>query len=270
MSGSKRIWPRTDRPSRMTTSQRTPTKGRHSETPTPIAGQEPSPGPTATSQQPMADDPRSAGRFGGLRGLLKALANTMALALVALPALTCGLEARFGSRSEVFLFWGQLLALVPGLPGKYLRRAFYHLVLQSCDLSCDLGFLSYFNDRRTEVGPHVYVGFGVVIGLASLGEGCMIGSRASVINGGHQHQHGEDGRLTHFDAASARRVQIGPHCWLGEGSIVMADLGPRTIVAAGGVVTQAVPGGSLVGGVPARILRGPDDGSAPDSQPRAG
>lgn len=193
---------------------------------------------------------------GGLaKRLLKAVGNALGLAIVALPAATCWIEARFSTRSEAFLFWGQALSLAPGLPGKYARRAYYHLMLRSCDLSCDIGFLSYFNDRRSEIGPRVYVGSGTSIGLVTLGEGCLIGSRASLINGGDQHRFSLDGRLTPFDPLSVQRVHIGSNSWIGEGAIVMADVGSRCIVAAGGVVTQPVPDSCVVGGIPARFIR---------------
>jgi acetyltransferase-like isoleucine patch superfamily enzyme len=187
--------------------------------------------------------------------LLKGIGIALGLAVAALPALTCWAEARLASRDELFLFWGQAFALVPGLPGKYLRKCFYLMTLQSCSLRCDLGFLSYFSDRRSEVGHGVYVGFGVSIGLVSLADGCLVGNRTSIINGGSQHTLGPDGRLTPFDRASAPRVRIGAETWIGEGAIVMADLGSRCIIGAGSVISSPVPDGCLVTGNPARFLR---------------
>jgi len=186
---------------------------------------------------------------------LKSLGIALGLAVVALPALTCWVEARLSGRNEVFLFWGQAFALSPGLPGKYLRKCFYFLTLRSCSLRCDLGFLSYFSDRRSEVGRGAYVGCGVSVGLASLGDGCLVGNRACILNGGWQHTLGPDGRLTPFDHASARYVQIGTETWIGEGAIVMADVGSRCIIGAGSVVSGPVPDGCLVAGNPARFLR---------------
>jgi acetyltransferase-like isoleucine patch superfamily enzyme len=186
---------------------------------------------------------------------LKGLGIALGLAVVALPALTCWVEARLSGRNEVFLFWAQAFALLPGLPGKYLRKCFYFLTLRSCSLQCDLGFLSYFSDRRSEVGRGAYVGFGVSFGLASLGDGCLVGNRASIINGGWQHTLGTDGRLTPFDPSSAHRVRIGAETWIGEGAIVMADVGSRCIIGAGSVVSVPVSDGCLVAGNPARFLR---------------
>ena len=53
-----------------------------------------------------------------------------------------------------------------------------------------------------------------------------------------------------------RPITIGSDCFIGAGSIVMpgVTIGDRVIVAAGAVVTRSVPDGSVVAGVPARII----------------
>jgi virginiamycin A acetyltransferase len=205
-----------------------------------------------------------------VKSVLKGMANALGLAVAALPALTCWVEARCSGRDELFLFWGQAFAVVPGLPGKYLRKCFYFLTLRSCPLRCDIGFLSYFSDRQSEVGRGAYVGFGVSVGLASLGDGCLVGNRACIINGGWQHTLGPDGRLTPFDHTSARCVRIGAETWIGEGAIVMADVGGRCIIGAGSVVSASVPDGCLVAGNPARFLRRlvEDTPAPPETQPQ--
>jgi acetyltransferase-like isoleucine patch superfamily enzyme len=55
----------------------------------------------------------------------------------------------------------------------------------------------------------------------------------------------------------AKNVTIGDHVWLGAGVKVMkgARLGSRSVVAAAAIVTGDVPEGSIVVGIPARVLR---------------
>src|SRR5262249_19728359 len=117
-----------------------------------------------------------------------------------------------------------------------------------------IGFLSYFTQRQAEVGERVYVGARTCIGGATLGEGCLVGSHVSILNGGRQHGFGADGRLTPCRPASLPRVRVGEETWVGEGAILMADVGSRCIVAAGSVVSSAVPDGTVVGGNPARFV----------------
>ena len=51
-------------------------------------------------------------------------------------------------------------------------------------------------------------------------------------------------------------IVIGDYSWIGMNSVVTAGvtLGPRTIVAAGAVVTKDIPPYSIAAGVPAKII----------------
>ena len=55
----------------------------------------------------------------------------------------------------------------------------------------------------------------------------------------------------------AKEVDIGEGCWIGEKASILPGvrLGKRCIVAAGAVVTKSFPDYSMVGGVPARLLK---------------
>src|SRR5262249_39241104 len=68
-------------------------------------------------------------REGPLTWLLKWAGRLFGLALVLVPALTCALESWLTHRQDVFVFWGQLFSLIPGLPGKYVRKCYYFLTL---------------------------------------------------------------------------------------------------------------------------------------------
>ena len=72
-------------------------------------------------------------------------------------------------------------------------------------------------------------------------------------------------------AQEPRPVRIGAGSWIGHGAMILpgATLGDRVIVAAGAVVTEPVPNGSIVGGIPARVISttAPDDVVVPIQQP---
>lgn len=190
----------------------------------------------------------------GVIQVLKWTGHVVGFTLVALPALSCRVEAMLSNRGELFLFWGQSLALAPGLPGKYLRRCFYYLTLCRSSLDCEICFMAYFNHREADVGRGVYIGPAACVGKASLGDGALIGTRASIINGGRQHDFGADGKLIACEPEFLPRVHVGADTWVGEAAVLMADVGSRCIVAAGAVISSPVPDGCIVGGNPARFV----------------
>ncbi len=52
-------------------------------------------------------------------------------------------------------------------------------------------------------------------------------------------------------------VVIGDGCWIGHGSVILAGvhLGEHVVVAAGSVVRSSFPARSVIGGVPAKVIR---------------
>ena len=52
------------------------------------------------------------------------------------------------------------------------------------------------------------------------------------------------------------KVKIGNHCWVGAKAVILKDveLGDYCVVAAGAVVTKSFPTGSVIGGVPAKLI----------------
>ncbi len=191
-----------------------------------------------------------------LKQILKVASNGVGLAAAFLPALTCWLESRLlgRGREEVFRFWAEVFALFPSTLGDYLRKCFYRLTLRSCSLECTIRFMSQFTDREAEVAKGVYVGTFALVGTASLGEGCLVGSRVSILSGSSQHEFDEDGHLTAADRTAFQRVRIGSETWIGEAAVIMADVGSRCIVSAGAVVSHPAPDGCIVAGNPCRFV----------------
>lgn len=187
------------------------------------------------------------------RTALKSVMFAAALALVSPLILVSWLEKQLALGEALFTAFAQLLALVPGHPGSWLRGAYYFGTLESCSWETRVGFGSMFTHRGGALGARASTGAYCVLGHAHLGEGVMMGSRVSVPSGKRQHLD-EAGRLT--DGKNVYdRVTIGPRTWVGEGAIIMADVGGESIVSAGSVVVKAMPGRCLIGGNPARVIK---------------
>lgn len=198
---------------------------------------------------------------------LKQFLNRLASVIVSPLALACALERRLGRSLSWFTFCGHLLALMPGAPGVFLRRAFYRWTLDHCAESVTIEFGAFFSRRSAVLERGAYIGAYTVIGSATIGENCLIGSRASVLSGGHQHELLSSGVWSATTERSLQRITVGANTWVGEGAILMADVGSGCMIAAGAVVSAPVPPHVMVAGNPARFvrrLRGDQPGATED------
>ena len=191
-----------------------------------------------------------------MRQKIKRVVDWCCIAAVAVPAAMCAIEAAFNQTSDVvFSFWAQSFALLPGLPGVSLRRAFYKLTLDECADSFFIGFGALFAHRHSRIEQDAYVGPYAVIGSAWLRRGCLIGTRSSIVSGTSMHSLDSQGRWTATDVRRFVQVEVGEYAWVGEGSIVMADIGASAMVGAGSVVSSRIPPRVVVVGNPARLAR---------------
>jgi virginiamycin A acetyltransferase len=184
------------------------------------------------------------------RKAVKIAAQGLSL-LIALPfaALTV-----FGRVSSIFQGIGQLVALVPGLPGDYLRVAFYYLTLRNCSLQSRVSFGTLFSRSSASVGKGVYIGAYCTLGACEIGERTQIASHVQILSGRHQHKRGTDHRIMGATSDDFTSVTIGADCWIGAAAIVMADVGAQTTIGAGAIVTRAVPSNVVAVGNPASTL----------------
>jgi virginiamycin A acetyltransferase len=162
--------------------------------------------------------------------------------------------AGFGRFTSAFQAFGQLVSLVPALPGDYLRVSYYFLTLRKCSLDSRVSFGSFFAHRSATVSRGVYIGCYCVLGACDIGERTQIGSHVQILSGKHQHAREANGHILGASEEQFKPVSIGADCWIGASAIVMADIGPGTTIGAGSVVTRPVPANAVAVGNPARLL----------------
>ena len=184
-----------------------------------------------------------------MRKLLKACVNGVSLA-VAFPAAAL---AGFGRLKPVYTFFAHAYATVPGGIGDYLRTAYYHMTLREFAMSSRVSFGSFFAHPEARIGSRVYIGSYCIIGRVSIGDGTLFASGVQVLSG--QHQHTRDSSGTSFQGGEFVQVTIGADSWIGAAATVMADVGSRTTVGAGSVVTRPIPDDCVAVGNPARVIR---------------
>ena len=169
-------------------------------------------------------------------------------------ALPMALLSGFGRVHPMFTFWAQVCALAPGLPGDYLRIAFYRLTLDECSLESRIQFGSFFAHPAAKVSRGVYIGSYCVLGMTQIGERSQIASGVQILSGRKQHPRDAENRIMSSEHGAFETVKIGADCWVGAGSIVMADIGNGTTIGAGSVVVAAIPADSVAVGNPARVI----------------
>ncbi|MFM7141406.1 MAG: acyltransferase [Alphaproteobacteria bacterium] len=183
-----------------------------------------------------------------LRDVVRSTTTWVAQVVLSPLLLLCAVEKALGSGEAVFTTCSQLLALFPGAPGSLIRKAFYMATLDGCADRAHFAVGTFFAHREAVVFPDAYVGAYCVLGRVTIGQGANVASRVSITSGRHQHS---DGALAE---PVLGHVTIGHRAWIGEGAIVMADVGDDAVVGAGAVVVSPVPAGAKVAGNPARPI----------------
>ncbi len=148
----------------------------------------------------------------------------------------------------------QWVALLPGLVGQYLRRALLSCTLEACDPTCVIGFGTVFSRAGTTVGARAYVGPYCTIGLVQIQDDALIAAGVHIPSGPRTHGVGGSGAIRD-QAPELRCVSIGRGAWIGNNSVVMADVGDNSVIGAGSVVTRQIPPSVVAAGVPAQVLR---------------
>jgi virginiamycin A acetyltransferase len=190
-----------------------------------------------------------------MKGLLKSAFNALALAVVLPAVLLYRLGALSIGPEQAFPGWSQALSLIPGLTGIYLRRAFYRGVLPRCGPDASIGFGSIFSHPTAEIGVGVYIGPFCVIGDVTVEDDVLISSHVSILNGGRQHGIERLDIPIREQPGTWHRVTIGRDSWIGERSVVMADVGGQCVVGAGSVVVGPLEDRVVAAGSPARVIR---------------
>lgn len=186
---------------------------------------------------------------------VKAAVRLVALVAVSPVLVVFRLNAALVGRGRALESASQLLSLVPGITGQYLRNAFLRRALAGCHPTALVEFGTLFSQPGAVLGPNVYVGPRCLLGLVRLERDVLLAGGVQVPSGGATH-HFDDPSVPIKDQGGERRVvTIGAGAWVGAGAVVLADVGRGTVVAAGAVVTKPLPDFVVAGGVPARVIR---------------
>lgn len=185
-----------------------------------------------------------------MRETIKTIARGAAF-LAVLPSLASfALRSSVLGRDRALEGSTQMLALVPGIMGQYLRQAFLARAIAGCAQTVTVSFGTIFSKTGARLDDRVYVGPGCSLGLVHVERDVLIGSGVHITSGGETHGTDDAARPIREQEGRPVLVRIGRGSWIGSGAIVMADVGANSVVGAGAVVTRPIPESVVAAGVP--------------------
>lgn len=145
-------------------------------------------------------------------------------------------------------------------------------------------FISCYSKRGITIGESSKIGDNSVVrcsNLQHLGEGLFIGDHSSfdaecffgasgfirigndVIAGrnikfhAENHEYKDAEKLIREQGVSSKGIVIGNNCWIGSNVIFLdgSRIGDGCVVAAGAVVVGEYPNNTVIGGIPARVIK---------------
>lgn len=156
----------------------------------------------------------------------------------------------------------QILSLLPGKLGSYLRVAFYRFTLAGCDSTATICFGVLFSKSDAVIEANVYIGPRCILGSVHLQQDVLLGPCVQIPSGPNTHGTARLDIPIRLQPGIKRMITIGRDSWIGASAIIMADVASQNVIGAASVVTHETQPASIHCGVPARLVRSRADDSS--------
>lgn len=179
-----------------------------------------------------------------------------------LEHLNSGKPVKGGSEAHQFMHGvsQEALRITAEINGSYhepaqLRALFSELTGRPVDESFGL-FPPFYTDcgKNIHIGKNVFINMGCKFqdqGGIFIGDGALIGHNVVLATLNHAASPKDRGSMI------PAPIRIGKNVWVGANAVILpgVTIGDGAIVAAGAVVNRDVPENTVVGGVPAKVIR---------------
>ncbi|HEV3204487.1 MAG TPA: acyltransferase [Gemmataceae bacterium] len=182
----------------------------------------------------------------------------VAVALVTPLWALAKLEGLFTGGEGFFETSTEMLSLIPGKMGIFLRRGFYWMTLDAFAKDCGIGFGTLIAHPQVRIGRRVYIGARCTLGKVAIQDDVTIGSNVDILSGRRQHNFDRLDAPIQTQGGGFQQIRIGRNTWIGNSSVVMADIGDDCVIGAGSVVVHPIPACTVAAGNPAVVKKSRD------------
>jgi len=190
-----------------------------------------------------------------MKGMIKTFINALSWLLVAPLAYPVRWCAAVDGNHAIFAMGSQAMSLLPGPPGVYLRRAYYRVTLGLNSHGFVVEFGTVLAQRGIHIGHHTYIGPYCNIGLCSIGDDVLLGSGVHLVSGTRVHYFDRVAVPIREQGGEMTPINIGRDCWVGNGAVVMADVGEGAVIGAAALVNKPIDPYTVAVGNPAKAVR---------------
>ena len=136
-----------------------------------------------------------------------------------------------------------------------IRNLLSQITGSEIDNTVDVFTPLYINyGKHTKIGKNVFINFDCTfldLGGITIEDNVLIAPKVSLLSEGHpispENRH----------SLMVGHIHIKKNAWIGAGAIILqgVTVGENSIVAAGAVVSTNVPDNTIVGGIPAKVIK---------------
>ena len=189
-----------------------------------------------------------------LSGARAAVYGSLLLLFAILTAPVALFHAATGRRTGIFQSIMQCACLLPTFVGVFTRLALLRWMAAGCGRRVTVHLGTLFSAHQVTIGENVYISAFCNVGWALLGDYVVLGSNVQITSGKHQHFSARTDIPIALQGGRKEPVRIGRGTWIGNGAIVLADVGEECVIGAGSVVVNPIPAWSVAVGSPARVV----------------
>lgn len=136
-----------------------------------------------------------------------------------------------------------------------IRHLLSQITATEIDKSVDVFTPLYINyGKHTKIGKNVFINFDCTfldLGGITIEDNVLIAPKVCLLSEGHGVSPADRHSLL------VGHIHIKKNAWIGAGAIILqgVTVGENSIVAAGAVVSTNVPDNTIVGGIPAKVIK---------------